>query len=181
MKNLRRRRPKTAKSKNPKVRGKKKQKNKKEILAILHNIRSIQNVGSIFRTSDASGVTKIYLTGYTPSPLDEMGKIRTDFNKTSLGAEKIVEWEKKRDLGRLLLNLNKKGIYILGLEQDHRAVNYKKIIKKYPLAVILGNEVSGLSDSILGKCDNVVYIPMHGKKESLNVSVAFGIFIYSVI
>ncbi len=154
---------------------------KKDIYLVLHNIRSLHNVGSVFRTADAAGVKKIYLTGYTPAPLDRFGKIRPEIKKTALGAEKFVKWEHYKNISILLKKLKKEKIRLIAVEQDNKAVNYKNLKINYPLALIFGNEVRGLSQQILKKCDKIVEIPMHGKKESLNVSVAAGIVLFSLI
>ena len=158
----------------------------KKIYVILHNIRSLYNVGSIFRTADARGVKKIYLTGYTPAPTDRFGKIRTEIHKTALGAEKTIEWQKYKDIGKLIAKLKAYGsrasivAFIVGVEQSLKSINYEKFKPRYPLVLIFGNEVRGLSKQILKKCDQIIEIPMHGKKESLNVSVTAGIILFSV-
>lgn len=152
---------------------------KKEIYLILHNIRSLYNVGSIFRTADAAGIKKIYLTGYTPTPIDKFGKIRTEIHKTSLGAETTVEWQKYEDVGKLIDFYQGRSL-IVGVEQSPKAINFKKFKPKYPLVLIFGNEVRGVSPQILKKCDQIIEIPMHGKKESLNVSVSTGIILFSI-
>ncbi len=154
---------------------------KKDIYLILHNIRSLHNVGAVFRTGDATGVKKIYLTGYTPTPLDRFEKIRPEIKKTALGAEKFVKWEHCKNISTLLKKLKKEKIRLIAVEQDSKAINYKNLKINYPLALIFGNEVRGLSQQILKKCDKIVEIPMHGKKESLNVSVAAGIVLFSLI
>lgn len=138
-------------------------------------------MGSMFRTADAAGVTKLYLTGYTPAPVDVFGKVRADIAKTALGAECIVEWEATKNIGALLLSLRRQGVCIVGIEQDTRAINYWRVRPKKPFALIVGNEVRGLSKSVLRKCDIVAEIPMRGKKESLNVSVAFGIALFELL
>ncbi len=152
----------------------------KAIYLILHNIRSIYNVGSIFRTADAAGVKKIYLTGYTPIALDKFGKIRKEFHKTALGAEKTVEWEQYKNINGLFKKLKKEKIRLVAAEQNKKAVNYKNFKPLFPLALIFGNEVRGISRATLKKCDKVVEIPMSGKKESLNVSVSAGIILFSL-
>lgn len=154
---------------------------KKQLYLILHNIRSIYNTASIFRTADGAGVSKIYLTGYTPKPVDEFGKIRPEFSKVSLGAEKSVPWEYSKNIHNLILKLKKENIKIIALELSPSAINYKKFKSKFPCALIAGNEVNGISKNILNKCDAIIEIPMAGKKESLNVSVAAGIAIYEII
>ena len=154
----------------------------KEISLILHNIRSLHNVGSIFRTADGAGVKKIYLTGYTPEPIDIFGKTRNEIKKTALGAEKTVLWEKRKDISRLITKLKNYGhpMSIVGIEQNEKAVNYKKFKPGKTTALILGNEVRGLSKQILNKCDKIIEIPMHGKKESLNVAVVAGIVLFEL-
>lgn len=162
-------------------------KQKKEIYLILHNIRSLHNIGSIFRTADAAGVKKIYLTGYTPAPVDRFGKIRPEIAKTALGAEYTVEWEKYKDITRLISKLTENSsplngelFSVVAVEQSPKSVNYKNFKPRFPLALIFGNEVRGLSPQILKKCDKIIEIPMRGKKESLNVSVAAGIILFSL-
>ena len=153
----------------------------KQIYLILHNIRSIQNVGAIFRTADAAGMSKIFLTGYTPAPIDRFGRARGDFAKTALGAQNIMAWESINSINFLIKRLKKEKIKIIAIEQSKNAIDYKKIKIKFPSAFIFGNEVRGLSKSILNKSDKIAYIKMFGGKESLNVSVAAGIFIFRVL
>lgn len=151
------------------------------MVAIIHNVRSLHNVGSIFRTSDGAGVKKIYLTGFTPSPLDGFGKPIPQFAKVSLGAEEFVPWEKVKDINKVIKKLRVEGYKIIALEQSPKSTPYNKLkVYSDKLSVIAGNEVRGLAPAILKKCDAVVEIPMRGKKESLNVSVAFGIAIYEL-
>lgn len=156
---------------------------KRKIFIILHNIRSLHNVGAIFRTADGAGIDKIYLTGYTPTPIDVFGKTRKEIRKTALGAENYVKWEKIKDVGKLIARLKKDGVFVVAVEQGAGVINYKKFNPRAdkPLALIFGNEVRGLSNNILKKCDKTIEIPMLGKKESLNVSVAVGIVIYSLV
>ncbi|MCL5012147.1 MAG: TrmH family RNA methyltransferase [Patescibacteria group bacterium] len=153
------------------------------MLAILHNIRSSHNVGSIFRTADAIGVEKLYLCGITPDPVDRFGTLRTDITKASLGAEKTIHWE---HIGKgisplatiaLIKKLKKNGFIIAALEQNKGSKNLfdHNLPKKKGVVLIVGNEVNGIPLSILKHCDVILEIPMSGKKESLNVSVAFGI------
>lgn len=149
------------------------------MIIILHNIRSLHNVGSIFRTADAAGVKKIYLCGYTPSPKDKFGKYRAQLTKVSLGAERSVKWEKINATSVLIKKLKKDGYKIFAVEQNKKSVPYYKIPKSYILnskfCLVMGNEVKGLPKTILKLADKILEIPMKGKKESLNVSVAFGI------
>jgi len=142
---------------------------------ILHNIRSVYNVGSIIRTADALGVDKIYLSGYTPAPKDKFGRWRKDFHKSALGAEKSIDWEHSKRAGQAIEKLKKEGFYIVAIEQAPKSKDYKKVKVKKKTAFLLGNEVRGLSKQILDRVDVVAEIPMRGEKESLNVSVAAGI------
>lgn len=145
---------------------------------VLYNIRSLHNVGSIFRTADAMGVEKIYLCGITPKPVDEFKRPREQLTKVSLGAEKYIPWEKVYSASRLLDKLKKENYRILALEQHPKSVKLQKIKKSNKFVLVLGNEVKGLPESILKRADKVVEIPMLGQKESLNVAVAFGIAAY---
>ncbi|MEX1064061.1 MAG: RNA methyltransferase [Candidatus Paceibacterota bacterium] len=147
---------------------------KQELYLILDNIRSALNVGAIFRTADAAGVDKILLCGYTPTP--ENDKVK----KTALGSEKTVTWEHHPQTWRLVKRLRKGGIYIVALEQDKRSTDYRKLKPKFPMALIVGNEVKGLSKNILEHVDKIIDIPMYGQKESLNVAVATGIAVYKI-
>jgi len=149
----------------------------KEIILILDNIRSRENVGSIFRTADAAGVSKIYLCGITPIPPHEK------ISKTALGAETFVSWEYRKQTWRFLLELKNQNskIKIIGLEQTKESVDIFKFKPKFPLVLVVGNEVNGLSPQILKYCDKKISIPMYGKKESLNVAVAAGIALYQII
>lgn len=159
------------------------------MIAILYNIRSIQNVGAIFRTADAAGITKLYLCGITPTPLDRFGKKRSDLTKASLGAEDSVAWEKIGATTHpaatlsLIKRLKKEGCAVLSLEQSPSSIPYTTYRKKSsaPIALIVGNEVTGIPKSILNLSDAILEIPMRGKKESLNVSVSFGIAAYELI
>lgn len=150
-------------------------------ILILNNIRSTENVGAIFRTSDAAGIDKIYITGYTPAPLDRFGKKRNDIAKSALGAEESVPWEQKKSFNFLLNKLKKEGYKIIALEQDPKSVHYRKIKLGEKNAFLVGNEVLGIDKKTLAKCDVIGEIPMKGKKESLNVSVSLGIFLYGVL
>jgi len=148
---------------------------KKRKFVVLVDIRSIHNVGSIFRTADALGVSKIFLCGCTPTPKDRFGRKRQDLAKVALGAEESVAWEHCKNVSKLLKKLKKEKMQIIALEQNPKSVNYKEIKVKNSSAIILGEEVHGLSQKILDLADVIAEIPMLGKKESLNVSVAFGV------
>lgn len=139
----------------------------------------MHNVGSIFRTADGAGVAKVYLTGYTPAPVDRFGRPVKEIAKVALGAEKTVPWE-KREITELIQKLKSDNVQIVAVEQDPRSVPYMELKPKGPTALIFGSEVGGLSTTVLTQCDAVIEIPMHGEKESLNVSVAAGIVLYQV-
>ena len=150
------------------------------MVAILYNIRSVHNVGSIFRTADAAGVEKLSLCGVTPTPLDRFGKKRQDFTKVSLGSENSVPWEQANAIS-LIHDLRKKGYTIISLEQHETSVPYSSKIKfKQNIALVVGNELQGLPKEILHASDHIIEIPMRGNKESLNVSVSFGIAAYEL-
>jgi len=155
-------------------------KNQNTIL-IMHNIRSVENVGAMFRTADAVRINKIYLTGYTPCPLDRFGRKRKDLAKSALGAEEFVPWEYKKMIYPVITKLKKDGFLIIGIEQDKKSVDYKKVKLKNKNVFIVGAEVTGIPKNILKKCDIIAEIPMRGKKESLNVSVACGIVLFRFI
>ncbi len=153
----------------------------KDIYLILHNIRSTHNVGSIFRTADASAVKKIYLCGYTPTPIDRFGRKRKDIAKVALGAEETVEWKYEKSIKDLIDKLKNEKVKIVAVEQDKNSVSYKDFVLKKDTVFILGEERNGIEKEILDKCDAVVEIPMRGKKESLNVSVATGIVLFRFV
>src|SRR3989344_1494648 len=156
-------------------------KNNKENILILHNIRSVENVGAMFRTADAAGINKIYLTGYTPAPLDRFGRKRADLAKSALGAEEFVSWEQKKNILPLLSKLKREKYLIIGIEQAKSSVDYKKVKLQGKNVFIVGAEVTGIPEDVLKKCDVIAEIPMRGKKESLNVSVALGIALFRVL
>ena len=153
---------------------------KTQKIVILDNIRSVYNVGSIFRTSDALGVDKIYLCGCTPTPTDRFGRARKDLAKVALGAEKDIAWEYVKVTKDIIKKLKKEKFQIIAVEQDKKSINFKKVVAKYPVAIVMGNEVGGIDKKTLGLCDLIAEIPMVGNKESLNVSVSFGIAGYEI-
>ncbi len=149
------------------------------LFVIAHNIRSLHNVGSIFRTADSFGVEKIYLTGYTGAPVDKnVDKIA----KVALGAEKFVPWEQSKSLLRVIKKLKLAGVRVIALENNvkYKTTSLNKYQPKFPLALILGEETKGLTKKTLELVDDIVEIPMHGQKESLNVSVACGVALYGL-
>jgi len=155
--------------------------NKKYKVLILPNIRSAINVGAMFRTADAVGIDKIYLTGYSPRPTDKFGRIQKDIAKSALGAETWISWEYEEDINKVLKKLKKENFQIIAIEQDENSVDYRKVKAKNNVAVMMGEEVNGIDKKILKKCDIVAEMPMKGKKESLNVSVACGVALFRIL
>lgn len=157
-----------------------------EIIVIAHNIRSTHNIGSIFRTCEGFGVAKIIISGYSPYPklpketrLPHIeSKLTAQIHKTALGAEAMVPFthQEKPDL----LDLKNQGFKIVGLEQDKRSIMLNDYKKPEKIALLLGEEVFGITDDLLEICDDLIEIPMFGKKESFNVSVAAGIALYQL-
>jgi tRNA G18 (ribose-2'-O)-methylase SpoU len=154
---------------------------KTNAILILPDIRSTHNVGAIFRTADAVGVSKIYLVGITPSPIDRFGRARPDIAKSALGAEKTIPWESREEIQPLLSELKNDGYTIVAIEQSENSVDYKEVQQVEKMAFVLGPEVTGLPETILGQCDIVAEIPMEGEKESLNVSVATGVALFRIL
>ncbi|MBU0706369.1 RNA methyltransferase [Patescibacteria group bacterium] len=148
---------------------------KKKVYVLAHNIRSLHNVGSIFRTCDGAGVSKLYLTGYSGVPP------RKEITKTALGADDSVLWEFHKDPISVVKMLEKDGVQIVALEKNKNSKDIRKFKPKYPVCMIVGNEIDGVEEALLKLSDHILHIPMHGKKESLNVSVAFGIGIYLLV
>lgn len=154
------------------------------LIGVLHDVRSVHNVGSIFRTADGAGFEKLYLCGITPAPLDRFKKVRSDFAKVALGAEKSVAWEFAPDAAALIKKLKKERWKIFALEQEKKSIPYylaPDVLwnnERQMAALVVGNEVGGIPPAILKLADATLEIPMLGKKESLNVSVAFGIAAY---
>jgi len=145
----------------------------KSIVVIAHNIRSLHNVGSIFRTSEGAGVNKIYLTGYTGYPP------KKEISKVALGSELVIPWEYKKQVVQVIKKLKQQKYLIIALEQDNKAIDYNKFsTKNKKLALIIGNEVKGISRQLRSKADVILEIPMLGTRKSLNVSVAFGIAVF---
>ena len=148
---------------------------------LLDNIRSVHNVGSIFRTAETIGIDKIYCCGTTPTPVDRFGRNREDFAKVALGAENVISWSYEPSSESFLKSLKKnKKLIIISLEQDEESVDYKKIKINSDCLIILGNEVEGVSKKLLKLSDIIAEIPMLGKKESLNVSVAAGVSLFRI-
>jgi tRNA G18 (ribose-2'-O)-methylase SpoU len=151
-----------------------------KIAVLLHDVRSAHNVGSVFRTADAAGVRRVLLTGYTPLPVDRFGRAQKEIAKTALGAELSVPWEYHADPLDLIATLKKEGWCVVGVEQDTRSQDYRVFSPAKPTVFIFGNEVDGVPTEILDACDLLIEIPMHGAKESLNVSVSAGIVLFQI-
>ena len=157
-----------------------------EIIVIVHNIRSTHNIGSIFRTCDGFGISKIILSGYSPYPklpddtrLPHLSdKLTSQIHKTALGAEAMIPFEHQDTLD--LGSLKTSGYTIVGLEQDNRSVPLNQFVRPDKIALLLGEEVQGLTDDLRNQCDSLIEIPMVGQKESFNVSVATGIALYAL-
>ena len=148
----------------------------KDFVVICDSLRSLHNVGSVFRTGDGVGIDKVYLCGITGIP--DTQKHERQISKVALGAQNYIEWEYVKQSWRLVDKLKKEGYQIVSLEQTSRSISYTKFKPKFPLALIIGNEGKGVKKSLLKRSDKIIDIPMCGQKESLNVSVAFGIVSY---
>ena len=155
----------------------------REIVVIAHNIRSIMNVGSILRTAEGFDVRQVFTTGYTPNHNDGLPHVQTklvkEIHKTALGAENIIDFCPSPDVMELISKLRSDGFRIVGLEQDSRAISLPEYnTQSNKIALLLGEEVSGLETELRSICDDLIEIPMFGRKESFNVSVATGIALY---
>jgi len=157
-----------------------------QIVIIAHNIRSTHNVGSIFRTAEGFGVEKIILSGYTPYPkvtndprLPHISeKLTSQIHKTALGAEEMVPFEYSEQIP--LKFLKESGYRLVALEQNERSIRLSEYTVVDKLALLIGEEVHGITEELIAQCDDIIEIPMVGKKESFNVSVATGIALYAL-
>ncbi|MCH7827551.1 MAG: RNA methyltransferase [Bacteroidetes bacterium] len=148
---------------------------KAPIYVVLNSIRSSYNVGSIFRTSDGVMIEKLYLCGYTPYPPNKQ------VFKTALGSTESVEWEHVEDVLKLIQKFKSDGIKICALEQTNKSIPYYKIkSNNFPLCLIVGNEITGVSQKLIDLCDFSIDIHQYGIKQSLNVAVAYGIAIFEL-
>jgi tRNA G18 (ribose-2'-O)-methylase SpoU len=145
-----------------------------QFVAVLDNVRSLHNVGSIFRTADGAGVGKLYLCGMTGAPP------RPEIRKAALGAEETVAWEYFKHTHDALAKLRQEGYYLLALEKTATSVNYRRAAYPFPLALVVGHEYNGIAPETLDHCDGAISLPMRGTKISLNVAVAFGIAAYEI-
>ncbi len=142
---------------------------------LLENIRSAHNVGSIFRTADGMGASKVFLSGYTCKPPQK------DLSKTALGAELAVEWEHHDDPIELAYQIKQRNIKLVLLEHTKKSQSLYQLNWDFPLCIVLGNEVDGVSEELIELCDQHVEIPMRGVKQSLNVATAAGIIGYEML
>jgi len=145
------------------------------IYILLENIRSMYNVGSIFRTSDGARISKLFLTGFTPAPP------RKEIDKTALGATESVPWEYAVNPLPVIKRLKEQGVRIAAVEHTSESRNYAEIVFPFPVCLMLGNEVEGLSSEVIKEADFAVELPMQGIKQSLNVAVAHGVVLYHVM
>ena len=144
---------------------------------LLDNIRSLLNVGAIFRTADGAGFDRIILTGFTPTPP------RREISKTALGAEHMVDWEYYSDPVAIVDTLRAEGFTIYAIEQDARSIRYDTVRDHLHdrICLIAGNEIGGVSRALLDRADYIVEIPMLGAKQSLNVATSVGICAYAFV
>ncbi len=145
------------------------------IAVIADNIRSVYNVGALFRTADGARIAHLYLCGITGTPP------RDDIRKTSLGAEETVPWSYENDAAQIIKKLRARGYQIVVLEHTDKSVDYSKAELVFPVCLIIGNEYLGVQEHLIQQADLAVEIPMYGVKQSLNVSVAFGVVIYEFL
>ena len=147
-------------------------------ILILHNIRSAQNIGAMFRTSEAIGIDKIILSGYSATPTDRFGRPEKKIIKSALGSEKLVEWQYSENIENTLGEYKEKGYRIAAVEQTSNSVDYKDYAPQENQIIIMGNEVDGVEEGLLMLADDVLELPMKGEKESLNVATCCGIVLY---
>ncbi len=145
------------------------------IFTLLDNVRSLYNVGSIFRTADAVRLSKLYLTGITGHPP------RKEIDKTALGSVDTVPWEYYENPLPSIRKLKKNGVQIVSLEHTSESFSYREVKYRFPVCLVLGNEVFGIQEEILKLSEKAIDIPMFGVKQSLNVTVAYGIVIYDIL
>jgi tRNA G18 (ribose-2'-O)-methylase SpoU len=152
------------------------------VIVLLNSIRSSYNVGSIFRTSDGAMIKKLILCGYTPHPpIDEKSPGNKDVLKTALGSTQSVEWEYIKSPIEAIKNLKEQGIKICALELTENSRQYSDATQfQFPLCLVVGNEITGVSQEVLDLCDYSIEIPQYGIKQSLNVAVAYGIAIFEM-
>lgn len=145
------------------------------IYVILENVRSLFNVGAVFRTADAVAAAGVYLTGFTGTPP------RKEIRRVALGAERTVPWRAAPDAPAAIAVLQAQGVHVVALEQTRHSVDFRAYPYRLPVAVVVGHEVEGVTARTLAACDAAVHIPMLGEKVSLNVSVAAGVMLYELL
>ena len=153
-------------------------------ILVLDNIRSVHNVGAMFRTAEAAGVNEIVLVGITPAPTDRFGRLREDLAKAAVGAEQMVAWQQFAETSEAITYLQEMGADVVSLEITDDSVDYKTVPVPdglVPFAMVVGNENTGVSEQWLNVSDMVVHIPMAGEKESLNVSTSCGIALFRIL
>lgn len=146
-----------------------------QIYVVLENVRSLFNVGAVFRTADGVGAAGIYLTGFTGCPP------RKEIHRVALGAEETVDWAYVRNPVSAIECLQEQGVQVIALEQTDGSVDFREFSYRFPVAVVLGHEVEGVRPETVAACDGAVHIPMCGHKTSLNVSVAGGVILYDLL
>lgn len=160
--------------------------NDRRIVLVVHNVRSAHNVGSILRTADGFAVEEVFFTGYTPYPKmtndkrlpHVIDRAEKQIGKTALGADKTVKWRHYDNVAKLLTHLNKSGFMLVALEQTAKAISLPEFRPPGSVALIVGSEIGGIDEKLIELADTSVEIPMSGKKESFNVSVAAAVAIY---
>ena len=164
----------------------------RQIVVLLHNIRSVQNVGSILRTCECLGANQCYATGYTPNlqyatdgsntPIlpHVRAKLARELHRSALGAEERVSLDYSDSIDNLIKSLHDQNYRIVGLEQNERSISLPDYQPPQKIALLLGEEVHGLTDNLIGQCDDLIEIPMFGQKESYNVAIATGIALYQL-
>lgn len=158
-----------------------------EIILLVHNIRSAHNVGSLFRTAEGCGVKRIILSGYSPYPAlpndvrlpHIASKLTQQIHKTALGAEVLVPFDYQAELP--LEKLKQQGYRIVALEQATNSVRLRDYQASEKIALLIGEEVRGITPELLAQCDDIIEVPMYGQKESFNVSVATGMALYELL
>jgi 23S rRNA (guanosine2251-2'-O)-methyltransferase len=146
------------------------------VIGVLENVRSLYNVGSCFRTADAMLLERLVLTGYTPAPP------RSEIAKTALGATETVPWEHESDVIAAVRRLRDEGVAVYALEITEGSTPIDAVpALRFPAALVVGNEIAGVSQAVLEHCDGALEIPMYGVKHSLNVAVAFGIGVWELV
>jgi 23S rRNA (guanosine2251-2'-O)-methyltransferase len=154
-----------------------KESEKNPIIVVLDNVRSMNNIGSVFRTCDAFRVDRLFLCGITATPPHR------EIHKTALGATDSVSWEYFEDTKKAVARLKEDGYYIIAVEQTDKSVHLNDYVpdKTKKIALIFGNEINGIDDEVLALCDFCLEIPQFGTKHSINISVSAGIILWDIV